>query len=109
MPSPDQGTKENPILARRPARGLDFRRALPTPPRRRSRRARTSASSATKTPTCVAPPAPPAPDAPAAPRAPAPRHSRASQVGQLVWFALGKGPIHYVPDIDLYFKLHPVG
>ena len=30
-------------------------------------------------------------------------------VGQLVWFALAKGPTHYVPDVDLYFKLHPVG
>lgn len=29
-------------------------------------------------------------------------------VGQLVWFTLNKGPIHYVPDIDLYFKLYPV-
>ncbi|KAJ8606100.1 hypothetical protein CTAYLR_010563 [Chrysophaeum taylorii] len=29
-------------------------------------------------------------------------------VGQLVWFTLAKGPIHYVPDIDLYFKLYPV-
>lgn len=28
--------------------------------------------------------------------------------GQLVWFNLTKGPIHYIPDIDLYFKLYPV-
>ena len=29
--------------------------------------------------------------------------------GQLVWFTLTKGPVHYVPDIDLYFKMFPVG
>mmetsp|Transcript_355 Transcript_355/g.1086 ORF Transcript_355/g.1086 Transcript_355/m.1086 type:complete len:120 (-) Transcript_355:180-539(-) len=29
-------------------------------------------------------------------------------VGQLVWFTLAKDKIHYVPDIDLYFKLYPV-
>lgn len=29
--------------------------------------------------------------------------------GQLVWFNLGKGPVHYVPDIDLYFKMFVVG
>jgi len=28
--------------------------------------------------------------------------------GQLVWFTLTKGPLHYIPDIDLYFKLYPV-
>ena len=27
---------------------------------------------------------------------------------QLVWFNLAKGPLHYVPDIGLYFKLKPV-
>eukprot|EP00388_Colpodella_angusta_P039872 GDKK01048596.1.p3 GENE.GDKK01048596.1~~GDKK01048596.1.p3 ORF type:complete len:123 (+),score=36.93 GDKK01048596.1:42-410(+) len=26
---------------------------------------------------------------------------------QLVWFNLSKGPLHYVPDIGLYFKLQP--
>mmetsp|Transcript_42612 Transcript_42612/g.74121 ORF Transcript_42612/g.74121 Transcript_42612/m.74121 type:complete len:122 (-) Transcript_42612:221-586(-) len=26
---------------------------------------------------------------------------------QLVWFNLTKGPLHYVPDIGLYFKLQP--
>lgn len=30
-------------------------------------------------------------------------------VGQLVWFTLAKEKLHYVPDIDLYFKLYPVG
>mmetsp|Transcript_30190 Transcript_30190/g.92340 ORF Transcript_30190/g.92340 Transcript_30190/m.92340 type:complete len:121 (+) Transcript_30190:82-444(+) len=30
------------------------------------------------------------------------------EVGQLVWFTLVKGPLHYVPDIDLYFKLYDV-
>lgn len=29
-------------------------------------------------------------------------------VGQLVWFTLAKGKVHYIPDIDLYFKLYPV-
>lgn len=29
-------------------------------------------------------------------------------VGQLVWFTLAKGKTHYIPDIDLYFKLYPV-
>ena len=29
--------------------------------------------------------------------------------GQLVLFTLTKGPVHYVPDIDLYFKMFPVG
>jgi len=24
---------------------------------------------------------------------------------QLVWFNLHKGPLHYVPDLGLYFKL----
>ena len=24
---------------------------------------------------------------------------------QLIWFKLREGPIHYVPDIGLYFKL----
>mmetsp|Transcript_27180 Transcript_27180/g.89053 ORF Transcript_27180/g.89053 Transcript_27180/m.89053 type:complete len:127 (+) Transcript_27180:44-424(+) len=60
VPSPDQGTKENPILV---PSGEDERIVGYEDP----------------------------------------------DVGQLVWFALGKGPIHYVPDIDLYFKLHPVG
>ena len=27
---------------------------------------------------------------------------------QLVWFNLAKGPLHYIPDIGLYFKLKPV-
>ena len=27
---------------------------------------------------------------------------------QLVWFNLKAGPIHYIPDLDLYFKLDPV-
>ena len=25
---------------------------------------------------------------------------------QLVWFNLKRGPLHYVPSIGLYFKLH---
>lgn len=29
-------------------------------------------------------------------------------VGQLVWFTLAKGKVHYIPDVDLYFKLYPV-
>ena len=29
-------------------------------------------------------------------------------VGQLVWFNMTKGKLHYVPDIDLYFRLFPV-
>ena len=24
---------------------------------------------------------------------------------QLVWFNLAKGPLHYIPDIGLYFKM----
>ena len=24
---------------------------------------------------------------------------------QIVWFNLSKGPLHYIPDIGLYFKL----
>jgi hypothetical protein len=27
---------------------------------------------------------------------------------QLVWFNLKAGPIHYIPDLDLYFKLDPI-
>ncbi|KAJ1445797.1 hypothetical protein M885DRAFT_548838 [Pelagophyceae sp. CCMP2097] len=30
-------------------------------------------------------------------------------VGQMVWFTLEEGPLHYIPDIDLYFKLLYVG
>ena len=30
------------------------------------------------------------------------------EVGQMLWFALGRGPLHYIADIDLYFKLHDV-
>lgn len=28
---------------------------------------------------------------------------------QLVWFNLEKGPLHFVPDIGLYFKMQVVG
>ncbi len=27
---------------------------------------------------------------------------------QLVWFNLRKGNLHFIPDINLYFKLDPV-
>mmetsp|Transcript_24133 Transcript_24133/g.72423 ORF Transcript_24133/g.72423 Transcript_24133/m.72423 type:complete len:128 (+) Transcript_24133:90-473(+) len=45
---------------------------------------------------------------------PSAEHERAvgyedPDVGQLVWFTLTKGPVHYIPDIDLYFKLYDVG
>ena len=45
---------------------------------------------------------------------PSAEHERAvgyedPDAGQLVWFTLTKGPVHYVPDIDLYFKMFPVG
>ena len=30
------------------------------------------------------------------------------EVGQMIWFAMAKGPVHYVPDVDLYFKIHDV-
>jgi len=29
-------------------------------------------------------------------------------VHQLVWFQLKDGPVHYVPDIGLYFKLKKI-
>ena len=28
---------------------------------------------------------------------------------QLVWFNLEKGPLHYIPDIGLYFQLKATG
>lgn len=29
------------------------------------------------------------------------------EVHQLYWFNLAKGPVHYIPDLGLYFKLYP--
>ena len=31
------------------------------------------------------------------------------EVAQASGFTLAKGPVHYIPDIDLYFKIFPVG